>query len=271
MDSGTRLNIEVRTGDYSFRSLTRGFDLRVTPAELAVIPKELKIGNPFRYTVTGLDGFVRYTIMIDNRLEVVEFTTDGAGNKTGITVIPVEYHRDFATPSGRPATLQVNNSRGGSVAGVFFTVILQQEQFVPATPRPTNTPLPTNTPVPTDTPVPTNTPLPTDTPIPPTDTPVPPTDTPVPPTEPPTPFPTVTPEPTVDAEEVRQTVVAQLQPTLDPDIRDRPARQSDTGAEQNQSIFGSATLVLSIGLAAVLALIVVLVVAVLILRRRAAA
>ena len=271
MDSGTRLNIEVRTGDYSFRSLTRGFDLRVTPSELAVIPKELKIGNPFRYTVTGLEGFVRYTIMIDNRLEVVEFTTDGAGNQTGITVIPVNYHRDFATQSGRPATLQVNDSRGGNVAGVFFTVILQQEQFVPATPTPTNTPLPTNTPVPTDTPVPTNTPLPTDTPIPPTDTPVPPTDTPVPPTEPPTPFPTVTPEPTVDADEVRQTVVAQLQPTLDPDIRDRPARQSDTGAEQNQSIFGSATLVLSIGLAAVLALIIVLVVAVLILRRRAAA
>ena len=209
--------------------------------------------------------------MIDNRLEVVEFTTDGTGNKTGITVIPVDYHRDFATPSGRPATLQVNDSRGGSVAGVFFTVILQQEQFVPATPRPTNTPLPTNTPVPTDTPVPTNTPLPTDTPIPPTDTPVPPTDTPVPPTEPPTPFPTVTPEPTVDAEEVRQTVVAQLQPTLDPDIRDRPARQSDTGAEQNQGTFGSAALVLSIGLAIVLTLIVVLVVVVLLIRRRAAA
>ena len=70
---------------------------------------------------------------------------------------------------------------------------------------------------------------------------------------------------------MRQTVVAQLQPTLDPDIRDRPARQSATGAEQNQSIFGSAVLVLSIGLAVVLALIVALVVVVLILRRRAAA
>ncbi len=186
-------------------------------------------------------------------------------------MIPVDYHRTFATSSGQPATLQVNDSQGARVAGVFFTVILQQQPYQTPTPVPTNTPLPTNTTVPTDTPVPTNTPLPTDTPIPPTDTPVPPTDTPVPPTEPPTLFPTVTPEPTVDAEEVRQTVVAQLQPTLDPDIRDRPARQSDTGAEQNQSIFGSATLVLSIGLAVVLALIVALVVVVLILRRRAAA
>ncbi len=271
LNSGDRLDIEVRIGDYSFRNLIRGFDLRVTPAELAVIPKELKIGNPFRYTVTGLEGFVRYAIKIDDRLEVVEFTTDDAGNQTGITVIPVDYHRTFATSSGQPATLQVNDSQGARVAGVFFTVILQPEPYQTPTPVPTNTPLPTNTPVPTDTPVPTNTPLPTDTPIPPTDTPVPPTDTPVPPTEPPTPFPTVTPEQTVDAEEVRQTVVAQLQPTLDPDIRDRPARQSDTGAEQNQSIFGSATLVLSVGLAVVLALIVALVVVVLILRRRAAA
>jgi hypothetical protein len=125
MDSGTRLNIDVRIGDYSFRNLTRGLELRVTPAELAVIPKELKIGNPFRYTVTGLEGFVRYAIKIDDRLEVVEFTTDDAGNQTGITVIPVNYHRTFATSSGQPATLQVNDSQGARVAGVFFTVILQ--------------------------------------------------------------------------------------------------------------------------------------------------
>ena len=277
LNSGDRLNIEVRVGDYSFRSLTRGFDLRVTPAAITATPEQLKIGQTFEFTATGLAGFTRYHVDVDGRLPLIingqqdGFQTAGDGTFNGVGMIPRDFHQEFSNVTGRQTRLELTDPRGNPVAGVAANVFLQQQPYQTPTPVPTNTPLPTNTPVPTDTPVPTNTPLPTDTPIPPTDTPVPPTDTPVPPTEPPTPFPTVTPEPTVDAEEVRQTVVAQLQPTLDPDIRDRPARQSDTGAEQNQSIFGSATLVLSIGLAVVLALIVALVVVVLILRRRAAA
>ena len=220
--AGSTLRIEVRIGDYPLSELTVLYRIKIAPPELEVNPPTVRVGQPIEVSVSGLEAFTGgYSIEITGGPRLVidgerTFATDRLGKFTGRSIIPVDYHEDVATPSGRLITLKVYRGRT-SIPGVFGSVTLQQQQYVAPTPTPTITPIPTNTPVPTPTPLPTDTPIPpTDTPVPPASTPIPPTDTPVPP-------------PTVDRTAILQTVAAAVIPSDDDrTVVDLPAAQPES-------------------------------------------
>ena len=228
--AGSTLRIEVRIGDYPLSELTALYRIKIAPPELEVNPPTVRVGQPIEVSVSGLEAFTGgYFVEITGGPRLVidgerTFATGRLGQFTGRSIIPVDYHEDVATPSGRLITLKVHRGRT-SIPGVFGNVTLQQQQYVAPTPPPTITPIPTKTPVPTPTP------LPTDTPIPPTDTPVPPTNTPIPPTHTPVPPPTDTPvpPPTVDRTAIVQTVTAAVIPSDDDrTVVDRPASEPES-------------------------------------------
>ena len=228
--AGSTLRIEVRIGDYPLSELTALYRIKIAPPELEVNPPTVRVGQPIEVSVSGLEAFTGgYSVEITGGPRLVingerTFATGRLGQFTGRSIIPVDYHEDVATPSGRLITLKVYRGRT-SFPGVFGNVTLQQQQYVAPTPTPTITPIPTNTPVPTPTP------LPTDTPIPPTDTPVPPTSTPIPPTHTPVPPPTDTPvpPPMVDRTAIVQTVTAAVIPSDDDrTVVDRPVAQPES-------------------------------------------
>ena len=224
--SGSNLRVDVKINNYPLSELTATYRIKIAPGELTVTPAELKIGAPVNVAVSGLNAFTAgYSIRIANGPPLrfgseTRFQTNREGEFTGRSIIPVEYHEDVATASGKSATLYVYRS-GERIPGVFATVTLRQERYVAPTPTPTITPTPTNTPIPTNTPLPTDTPIP-----PPTDTPVPPTSTPLPPTHTPVPPPTDTPvpPPTINRTAIVQTVTAAVIPSDDDrTVVDRPA------------------------------------------------
>ena len=228
--AGSTLRIEVRIGDYPLSELTALYRIKIAPPELEVNPPTVRVGQPIEVSVSGLEVFTGgYSVEITGGPRLVidgerTFATDRLGKFTGRSIIPVDYHEDVATPSGRLITLKVYRGRT-SIPGVFGSVTLQQQQYVAPTPTPTITLIPANTPVPTPTP------LSTDTPIPPTDTPVPPTSTPIPPTHTPIPPPTDTPvpTPTVDRTAILQTVTAAVIPSDDDrTVVDLPAAQPES-------------------------------------------
>ena len=224
--AGSTLRIEVRIGDYPLSELTALYRIKIAPPELEVNPPTVRVGQPIEVSVSGLEAFTGgYSVEITGGPRLVingerTFATGRLGQFTGRSIIPVDYHEDVATPSGRLITLKVYRGRT-SIPGVFGSVTLQQQQYVAPTPTPTITPIPTNTPVPTPTP------LPTDTPIPPTDTPVPPASTPIPPTH--TPTDTPVPPPMVDRTAILQTVTAAVIPSDDDrTVVDLPAAQPES-------------------------------------------
>ena len=224
--AGSTLRIEVRIGDYPLSELTALYRIKIAPPELEVNPPTVRVGQPIEVSVSGLEAFTGgYSVEITGGPRLVingerTFATRRLGQFTGRSIIPVDYHEDVATPSGRLITLKVYRGRT-SIPGVFGSVTLQQQQYVAPTPTPTITPIPTHTPVPTPTP------LPTDTPIPPTDTPVPPASTPIPPTH--TPTDTPVPPPTVDRTAILQTVTAAVIPSDDDrTVVDLPAAQPES-------------------------------------------
>ena len=249
------LTVQVKIDDYPLSQLTASYRIRVAAGALSVTPPDLGIGEPITVTVSGLEAHIAgYSVQLSNGPFLrfngsATFQTDRVGEFTGQSMIPVDYHEDFATTAGHTATIYVYDSARNRVPGVFATVTLNTARYVAPTPTPTITPTPTSTPLPT------NTPLPTDTPIPPTDTPVPPTNTPIPPTHTPVPPPTDTPvpPPTVDRTAIVQTVTAAVIPSDDDrTVVDRPA------SEPESPDGGLGTL--SIAMLAVVALIVLVMV-----------
>ena len=228
--AGSTLRIEVRIGDYPLSELTALYRIKIAPPELELNPPTVRVGQPIEVSVSGLEAFTGgYSVEITGGPRLVingerTFATDRLGKFTGRSIIPVDYHEDVATPSGRLITLKVYRGRT-SIPGVFGNVTLQQQQYVAPTPTPTITPTPTNTPVPAPTPLPTDTPIP-----PPTDTPVPPTST-TTPTITPLPPPTNTPipPPTVDRTAIVQTVTAAVISSGDDQtVVDRPVTKLES-------------------------------------------
>ena len=226
--AGSVLTVQVKIDGYPLNQLTASYRIRVAAGALSVTPPDLGIGEPITVMVSGLEAHITgYSVRLSNGPFLrfngsATFQTDRVGEFTGQSMIPVDYHEDFATTAGYIATIYVYDSARDRVPGVFATVTLNTARYVAPTPTPTITPTPTSTPIPT------NTPLPTDTPIPPTDTPVPPTSTPIPlpPTHTPVPPPTDTPvpPPTVDRTAIVQTVTAAvISSDDDRPVVDRPS------------------------------------------------
>ena len=264
--AGSVLTVQVKIDNYPLSQLTASYRIRVAAGALSVTPLDLGIGEPITVMVSGLEAYTAgYSVRLSNgpflRFNgTATFQTDRVGEFTGQSMIPVDYHEDFATTPGYTATIYVYDSARDRVPGVFATVTLNTARYVAPTPTPTITPTPTNTPIPT------NTPLPTDTPIPPTDTPVPSTNTPIP-TDTPTPPPTDTPvpPPTVDRTAIVQTVTAAvISSDDDRTVVDRPVSTPES-SDGGLSIFA---IVLLAAVGVILLVIVALVAALVAMRSR---
>ena len=226
--AGSTLRVDVSIGDYPLSELTALYRIKIAPPELGASPATLKVGMPIQISVSGLEAYTSgYYVEIQGGPRLIiggkgTFNTGRVGEFSGRSMVPMDFHRAEATPSGRSITLKVYRDRT-AVPGIFANVTLSQERYIAPQPTPTNTPIPTYTPVPTNTPVPAETPIPpTDTPIPPTNTPVPPTKTPVPPTD------TPVPPPTVDRTAIVRTVTAAVAPPDERIVRDRPVTVAPT-------------------------------------------
>ncbi len=264
-EAGSTLRVEVEIGDYSLSELTATYRITILPPELTVTPAEVRIGEPIVVNVSGLPAFTAgYTIEIPNGPPLrfngsVDFQTDRIGEFAGQSTIPTDYHADFTENRVVNVQLRLLDASNNRVPGVFASVRLRQDQYIPPTPTPANTPMPTNAP----TPVPT--PEPTFTPIPPTDTPVPPTPE---PTRAPTPEPTPTPAPapTIDREAIAQTVTAAIIPPGDgPSVRDLPVSERGTGGDGDGGVSLPITLA---AIAGVVVLVMIVLVALLVVMRR---
>ena len=227
VEGGERIRPVVKIDGYPLHELTLDLDIEVAAGKLAINPEAVRIGQPVRVTLSGLDRFVSgYSVGVRNGPSLsfdgeTRFASDGSGEFVGTAVIPEDYHEDYAEDREYTATFNVSKS-GTRLPGVFATVTLLPQRYATPTPIPTNTPPPTNTPEPTATPEPTPTPLPTPTPEP--------TATPEPT---PTPEPTATleptatplpPPPTVDQGALTSTIVAAVT-TGETETRDRPVAE----------------------------------------------
>ena len=149
--AGSTLRIEVRIGDYPLSELTALYRIKIAPPELEVNPPTVRVGQPIEVSVSGLEAFTGgYSVEITGGPRLVidgerTFATGRLGQFTGRSIIPVDYHEDVATTSGRLITLKVHRGRT-SIPGVFGSVTLQQQQYVAPTPTPTITPIPTQYP-----------------------------------------------------------------------------------------------------------------------------
>ncbi len=264
-EAGSTLRVEVKIGDYSLSELTATYRITILPPELTVTPAEVRIREPIVVNVSGLPAFTAgYTIEIPNGPPLrfngsVDFQTDRIGEFAGQSTIPTDYHADFTENRVVNVQIRLLDASNNRVPGVFASVRLRQDQYIPPTTIPTNTPMPTNAP----TPVPT--PEPTFTPIPPTDTPVPPTPE---PTLAPTPEPTPTPvpAPTVDREAIAQTLTAAIIPPGDgPTVRDLPVSERGTGGDGDGGV--SLPIILA-AIAGVVTLVMIVLVALLVVMRR---
>ena len=265
--AGSVLTVQVKIDGYPLNQLTASYRIRVAAGALSVTPPDLGIGEPITVMVSSLEAYTAgYSVRLSNGPVLrfngsATFQTDRVGKFTGQSMIPVDYHEDFATTAGYTATIYVYNSARDRVPGVFATVTLNKARYVAPTPTPTITPTPTNTPIPT------NTPLPTDTPIPPTDTPIPPTSTPIPPTHTPVPPPTDTPvpPPTVDRTAIVQTVTAAvISSDDDRTVVDRPV----STPESSDGGLSTFAIVLLVAVGVILLVIVALVAALVAMRSR---
>ena len=279
LEPGQRLNIEVTVAGIPLPGLVKDLEIAVEQAGITADSKELKAGQPFTVTVTGLERIIEgYTVRIGNEFNLLfdgksSFRSDRNGRFTGTTTIPKDYHEDETARGSRQITLRVYDSDRKST-GAFAVLTLLAGTW---TPTPTPTPIPTSTPVPTPTLEPTPTPEPTATPEPtptPTATPEPtptatpmPTSTPVPPT--PTPLPTrepTPPPPTIDRQALAATVTARVAGgTGEGVVRDRPVvpeTDPDGNSPMRVVLFGGIALLGALVLAALV------IAGVIILRRR---
>ena len=139
----------IKIDGYPIHELTLNLEIEVAAGKLEVNPEDVRIGQPIRVTVSGLDRFVQgFSVRISNGPTLLfdgetRFASDGSGTYTDTTVIPEDYHRDWAEERTYPATFHVYQS-GDRLPGVVATVTLLPQRYATPTPIPTNTPLPTN-------------------------------------------------------------------------------------------------------------------------------
>lgn len=137
-EGGERLRPVVKIDDYQLHDLTLDLDLVVTPGRLEIDRDEVRIGEPIRVTVSGLDRFTQgYSVGISRGPTLsfdgeTRFASDGSGTFSRTTVIPEDYHRDYAEERTHPATFHVYKS-GSRLPGVTATVTLLPRRFVPPT------------------------------------------------------------------------------------------------------------------------------------------
>ena len=150
--AGSVLTVQVKIDGYPLNQLTASYRIRVAAGALSVTPPDLGIGEPITVMVSGLEAHITgYSMRLSNGpfLEFngsATFQTDRVGEFTGQSMIPVDYHEDFATTAGYIATIYVYDSARDRVPGVFATVTLNTARYVAPTPTPTITPTPTSTP-----------------------------------------------------------------------------------------------------------------------------
>ncbi len=137
-EGGESIRPLVKINGYPLHDLTLDLDLVVTPGKLAIEPSRIAIGQPITVRLFGLDRFIGgYSVQLRNGPSLgfdgrASFASDGSGEFTGITVIPEDYHQDFAARRDYPATLQVYQGRD-RLPGVVETVTLLPERYVPPT------------------------------------------------------------------------------------------------------------------------------------------
>ena len=263
--AGQTLRVDVSIDNYPLSELTATYTIKIAPPELSVSPPILKIGTPIQISVSGLEAYTSgYYVEIAGgpRLTIdgaTAFNTDRVGQFSGRSMIPVDFHKAYATESGRSTRLDVLLN-GNRIPGISANVMLIPGQYIPPTTIPTNTPIPTNSPIPTNTPVQTLTPIaPTDTPVPPTPEPT------LAPT--PEPTPTPAPAPTIDREAIAQTVTAAIIPPGDgPSVRDLPVSERGTGGDGGVSL----PIMLAVIAGVVMLVMIVLVALLVVMRRRTA-
>ena len=137
-EGGESIRPLVKINDYPLHDLTLDLDLVVTPGKLAIEPTQIAIGQPITVRLSGLDRFIGgYSVQLRNGPSLAfdgraSFPSDGAGEFESVTVIPEDYHQDFAERRDYTATLQVYQGRD-RLPGVVETVTLLPERYVPPT------------------------------------------------------------------------------------------------------------------------------------------
>ena len=137
-EGGESIRPLVKINDYPLHDLTLDLDLVVTPGTIEVNPEAVRIGQPITVRLFGLDRFIGgYSVQIRNGPSLgfegrASFASDGSGEFEGVTVIPEDYHRDFAEQRDYTTTLQVYQGRD-RLPGVVETVTLRPERYVAPT------------------------------------------------------------------------------------------------------------------------------------------
>lgn len=135
-EGGERIRPVIKIDDYPLHELTLDLDIEVAAGKLEINPDDVRIGQPVRVTVSGLDRFVQgYSVRISNGPTLsfdgeTRFASDGTGTFVNTTVIPEDYHRDYAEERTHPATFHVYKS-GQRLPGVVATVTLLPQRYVP--------------------------------------------------------------------------------------------------------------------------------------------
>ena len=114
---------------------------------MKIDPTRIRIGQPITVRLSGLEQFIGgYTVRLSNGPNLAfdgrsSFASNGSGEFTGDTVIPVDYHRDFAARRDYPATLQVYQGRD-RLSGVVGNRNAAARRLRAAHVRPRRFPLP---------------------------------------------------------------------------------------------------------------------------------
>ena len=136
-EGGERIRPVIKIDGYPIHELTLNLDIEVAAGKLEINPEDVRIGQPIRVTVSGLDRFAQgYSVRLRNGPTL---TFDGEtrfasreGAFSGTTVIPIDYHVDYTEDHKYTATFNVYQS-GERLPGVFATVTLLPQRYIPPT------------------------------------------------------------------------------------------------------------------------------------------
>ena len=133
--AGSTLRVDVSIGDYPLSELTALYRIKIAPPELNVTPATLKVGTPIQISVSGLEAYTSgYYVEIQGGPRLIidgkgTFNTGRVGEFSGRSMVPMDFHRAEATPSGRSITLKVYRDRT-AVPGIFANVTLSQQRYI---------------------------------------------------------------------------------------------------------------------------------------------
>ena len=97
-EGGERIRPVIKIDGHPIHELTLDLDIEVAAGKLEISPEEVRIGQPIRVTVSGLDRFNKdYSVRISNGPTLLfdgeaRFNSDTSGMISGTTVIPEDYH-----------------------------------------------------------------------------------------------------------------------------------------------------------------------------------